>query len=70
MPQILIKYGETLDYQCQRQQWQHKMSGRKINFCSKFAIKTFCAANADTESLKSLSTLFDAYLDVPHAGEI
>ena len=37
----------------------------KINFYSKFAFKTFpCyVANTNTESLKSLHTLFDTYLD-------
>ena len=41
------------------------MSGRKLNFCRKFAIETFPAtvANADTESLESLHTLFNIYLD-------
>ena len=34
-----IMYGETLDFQCQHQQWLHKMPDRKINFGSKFAIK-------------------------------
>ena len=39
MVQILIKlYGEPLDFQCQHQ--QHKVPDQKINFCSKFAIKT------------------------------
>ena len=37
------------------------MPNRKINFCSKFAIKLF--ANADNGSLKSLHTIFDTYLD-------
>ena len=32
-------YGEILDFQCQHQQWQHKIPDWKINFCSKFAIK-------------------------------
>ena len=27
-----IKYGETLDFQYQRQLWQHEMPARKINF--------------------------------------
>ena len=35
-----IMYGETLDFQCQHQQWLHKMPDRKIKFCSKFAVKT------------------------------
>ena len=42
------------------------MSGRKLNFGrKKFAIKIFrtTVANADTESFKSLRTLFDTYLD-------
>ena len=42
-----------------------KIPERKINFCSKFAVKLFPAtvANADIVSLKSLHTLFDKYLD-------
>ena len=41
------------------------MSDRKIHLYCKFAIKHFGAtvANADTESLKFLHTLFDTYLD-------
>ena len=41
------------------------MSGRKINFCRKYAIKILrtTVANADTERLKSLHILFDTYLD-------
>ena len=41
------------------------MSGQKINFCSKFAIKPFRAsvANAETGSQKILHSLFDTYLD-------
>ena len=30
----------TLDFQCQHQQWYHKMPDRKTIFSSKFAIKT------------------------------
>ena len=33
-----LMYGETLDFQCQHQSWQHKMHDQKINFWSKFAI--------------------------------
>ena len=33
-------YGDALDFQCQRQQKEHKMPDQKINFCSKFTIKT------------------------------
>ena len=29
-----IMYGETLDFQCQHQQWYHEMPDRKFNFCS------------------------------------
>ena len=36
-----IMYEETLDFQCHYQQWKHKIPGRKINFWSKFAVKTF-----------------------------
>ena len=41
------------------------MPDRKINFCSKFAIKIFrtTIADTDTGSLRSLHTLFDTYLD-------
>ena len=38
------------------------MPNQKINFCSKFAIKT-TIANTDAGSLKSLHALFDTYLD-------
>ena len=40
------------------------MSDWKMNFCNKFAIKTFCAtvANANIGSLKSLPSLFDICL--------
>ena len=53
-----IIYGETLDFECHYQQWQHKIPGRKINFWSKFAVKNFHAtvANTDIRSLKSLHT--------------
>ena len=49
-------YGETLHFQCQHQQWQHEIPGRKINFCSKFTIKTLLCylANADIGTLNSL----------------
>ena len=41
------------------------MPDQKINFCSKFGIKTFRATvvNAGTRSLTSLHSLFDTYLD-------
>ena len=35
-----IMYGETLDIQCQHQQWKHKIPDQNISFCSKFVIKT------------------------------
>ena len=50
-----IMYGETLDFQCQYQQWEHKIPDRKINFWSKFAVKTF-PCNADIRSLKKFYT--------------
>ena len=58
-------YGETLNFQCPHQQWYYKIPDRKINFCSKFAVKTLpvTVANADIGSLKSLHTLFDKFLD-------
>ena len=39
------------------------MSDQKVNFYCKFAIKIATVANAGTESLKFLHTLFDTYLD-------
>ena len=58
-----IMYGETSDVSVSN--GNIKMSGRKINFCIKFAIKLFCAtiANTETKSLKSLHTLFNTYSD-------
>ena len=40
------------------------MSDWKMNFCNKFAIKTFCVtvANANIGSLMSLPSLFDLCL--------
>ena len=60
--QSLIKYqimfGETLDFQCRHQQWEHKMPDRKINFSVNLPLNLFRAtvANVDIESPKSLHT--------------
>ena len=60
-----IKYGETLGFQCLRQYGNIKCPIGKSIFTANFTLKLFGAtiANADTESLKFLHTLFDTYLD-------
>ena len=55
-----IRYGETLDFQCQHQQWNIKYPIGKSIFTVNLPLKLFPATvvNADIGSLKSLHTLF------------
>ena len=57
-------YGETLDFQCQHQQWYIKWSIRKSIFAVNLPLKRFPAtvANADIESLTSLHTILTKFL--------